>query len=277
MIDLVGLVVQVISTLEREIKELRRRHNLHAAAAATDTEGRGAELCGSSSALSGQNARFPSKFTGFRHMQNKTLNGVTTISGLRGAAGAGAGTSGAAPSACSGNSSVSSYSTSTHRSSSSSGAAAKSGHSSSSSSSAGSAHPRNGGPRTTATAVSGAASASSDAPSEQPVSDAVASSVQGCTELSSLPLNVVLSMFPMVPPTAAKVPHSPHLVTPAGIYRGISTDCTERCSVDNKDGAGNDHDVHKSVSVRCGSSGTGSTTSESDSGSPVPNPASSES
>lgn len=218
---------------------------------------------GSTTALLGPNARLPSKFTGFRHMQNKTLNGVTTISGLRGASGS-AGSGSGSGSGCSGNSSVSSTSTSTHRSGSSSGAHSKSGHSSSSSSSSAppssAAHAGQGGPRLPLSVVTGASSSGASAGQASP---GATSSVPGSTELSVFPMAQLAE-------AAAVVSRPSHLVAPSG-----SIDSTELYYGNNKGAAaGDEGGVWKGVSARCGSAWAGSTTSESGGdGSPVTNPA----
>jgi hypothetical protein len=203
---------QIISCFERDIRELKRKLNLLPAG---ELEGRpiisnvsGSSLgSGVSSVNSGTaagcsdptkatgkpepcgaeaGARYPTKFTGFRHLTNKTCNGVTQISGLRGASGGSSMSSGNSP-----------------RSTPNLGAGAVAGRTSAAVSPI-STGKRHDPPRAGTHVVPQLSPTAQTALHLPP------------TQLSALPLNLVLSMFPLPPAQAAALQATYSMNLPPG-------------------------------------------------------------
>jgi hypothetical protein len=207
---------QIISCFERDIRELKRKLNL---LPASELEGRpiisnvsGSSLgSGVSSVNSGTasgssdptkttgkpepcaaeaGARYPTKFTGFRHLTNKTCNGVTQISGLRGASGGSSMSSGNSP-------------RSTPSLPAGAGTGAGAGRTSAAVSPV-STGTRHDPPRAVTHVV----------PQLSPTAQAGLHLPP--TQLSALPLNLVLSMFPLPPAQAAALQATYSMNLPPG-------------------------------------------------------------
>jgi hypothetical protein len=85
---------QIITSLEHDVRELKRKHSLlllsEERAGSSDASRTGASSntggsanANSSNSSAAAKAARQSKFTGFRHLHNKTMGGVTMIDGLR--------------------------------------------------------------------------------------------------------------------------------------------------------------------------------------------------
>jgi hypothetical protein len=212
--------LQIISCFERDIRELKRKLNL---LPASELEGRpiisnvsGSSLgSGVSSVNSGTasgcsdptkapgkpepcgaeaGARYPTKFTGFRHLTNKTCNGVTQISGLRGASGGSSMSSGNSP-----------------RSTPSLGAGASAGIGRSSAAVSPISTGKRHDPPRAGTHVVPQISPTAQTALHLPP-----------TQLSALPLNLVLSMFPLPPAQAAALQATYSMnLPPGGEFSGM--------------------------------------------------------